>query len=75
MINSLIERVARLEASKPRQRIRNQQEAAVYLNVSVSKLAGLHRLGRGPKRSRNGRNWNYLDTDLDAYLAAQIEEG
>jgi hypothetical protein len=66
LVSHLIERIERLE-KRSRRRRRNQQEAAARLNMSVSKLRGLHQRGLGPKRSRNGRIWSYDDADIDAY--------
>jgi excisionase family DNA binding protein len=70
VIEQLRERVARLEASKPR-RVYNQQEVAQQLNVSVSKLRQELRAGR-IKGTLNGRIWSFTDAAIEDYLA-QLE--
>ena len=72
VIDELRERIARLEAASPRQRIYNQAQAAARLNMSVSKFRGEQNAGRihGKKR---GRIWTFSDADLEAYLAAESD--
>jgi hypothetical protein len=69
LIDELRERIARLEAVKPRRRAYNQQQAAQQLNMSVAKLRGLHKAGR-IKPTLSGRIWVYTDETLEDYLAA-----
>jgi hypothetical protein len=74
VISELRERIARLEAARPRRRVYNQAQAAERLNMSVAKLRGLHKQGLGPRRlSVNGRIWSYADEGLEEYIAAQAE--
>lgn len=69
IIDELLERIARLENRSRHRGAMNQQEAADYINKSVSWLRGEHKAGRGPKRSKRGRIWSYQPSDLDEYLA------
>lgn len=69
VINELRERVAQLEAARPRRRVFNQMEAALQLNMSVSKFRQEVRAGR-IKGTRTGRVWAFRDDALDEYLAA-----
>jgi hypothetical protein len=71
VIEQLRERVARLEASKPRRRVYNQQEVAQQLNMSVSKLRQELKAGR-IKGTLNGRIWSFTDAAIEDYLA-QLE--
>jgi hypothetical protein len=69
VIDELRERIARLEAARPRRRVYNQAQAAAHLNMSVSKFRSEQNAGRINGRKR-GRVWTFTDIDLDAYLTA-----
>jgi hypothetical protein len=69
IVNELQARVARLEASKQKRRVFNQQEAARELNMSVSKLREEQRAGR-IKGVLNGRIWTFTDEEIERYLGA-----
>jgi hypothetical protein len=71
IVDELRERIARLEAARPRaRRAYNQQETARELNMSVNKLREEQRLGR-IKGTRNGRIWTFTDEELQRYIAGQ----
>jgi hypothetical protein len=65
-LRDLRARLARLE-SRRRPKHFNQVQAAAYLNRSEEWLRREHAAGRGPKRSKRGRYWDYTIEDLDAY--------
>jgi hypothetical protein len=67
-LRELRARLAHLEGRR-RQKHFNQKQAAEYLNRSEEWLRREHAAGRGPKRSRRGRYWDYTVEDLDAYAA------
>jgi hypothetical protein len=69
ILNDLRQRLERLErANRPARRgSLNQKEAAEYLNRSVEWLRQQHAAGRGPKRRKRGRYYDYTVEDLDAY--------
>jgi hypothetical protein len=69
-LNALVERVAKLEADRPRKRVYNQQEAARELNMSVNKLREEMKAGR-IRGVLNGRIWNLPDEEIRRYLAGQ----
>jgi hypothetical protein len=73
IIDELRERIARLEAAKPRRRIYNQQETARELNMSVKKLREQQRAGR-IKGKLNGRIWTFTDEELQRYAAGESED-
>jgi hypothetical protein len=68
LIDELRERIARLEAAKPRRRVYNQQDAARELGMSVNKFRREQKEGRvkgtltGAPGSSRTRNCN--DTSL-----------
>jgi hypothetical protein len=68
IVNALVKRVAKLEATKPRRRRYNQQEAAREIGISVNKLRSEQRAGRinGTKR---GRIWTITDQEIQRYIA------
>jgi hypothetical protein len=68
LIDELRQRIARLEAVKPRRRAYNQQQAAQQLNMSVAKLRDERKAGR-IKPTLSGRIWMYTDETLEDYLA------
>ena len=69
IIDELRERIARLEAARPRKkRAYNQQETAREINTSVNKLREEQRAGR-IKGTRNGRIWTFTDEEIQRYLA------
>ena len=72
VIDELRERIARLEAARPRRRVYNQQEAAHEVGMSVNKFRGEQRAGR-VKGILNGRIWTFTDEELQRYLAAQSD--
>jgi hypothetical protein len=64
-------RLARLEAAANRRKKRfNQKQAAEYLNRSEEWIRREHAAGRGPKRTKRGRYYDYTIEDLDAYADA-----
>jgi hypothetical protein len=67
-LRELRARLAHLEG-RHRPKHFNQKQAAEYLNRSEEWLRREHAAGRGPKRSRRGRYWDYTVEDLDAYAA------
>ena len=67
-VDDLRERVAALEATKPRRRAYNQQQAARELNMSVNKFRAEQRAGR-IKGTLGGRIWIFSDEELQRYLA------
>jgi hypothetical protein len=72
VVNALAERVAKLEAAKPRRRAYNLQEAAREVGMSVNKFRKEHRAGR-VKGILNGRIWTFTDEELQRYVAGQSE--
>jgi hypothetical protein len=72
IIDELRERIARLEAARPRRRAYNQQDAARELNMSVSKLRSEQKAGR-IKGALNGRIWTFTDEELQKYVDGQSE--
>jgi excisionase family DNA binding protein len=73
VIDELRERIARLEATSPRQRVYNLTQAAARLNMSISKFRAELSAGR-IRGKRSGRIWMFADADLDAYIAAQSDD-
>jgi hypothetical protein len=73
VLNDLQKRLARLERAnaRPQRGSLNQKQAAEYLNRSEEWLRRQHAAGRGPKRHRRGRYYDYSYVDLDAYREAQ----
>jgi hypothetical protein len=69
-LNALVERVAKLEAAKPRRRVYNQQEAAREVGMSVNKFRAEIRAGR-VKGILNGRIWTFTDDELQRFVAGQ----
>ena len=67
-LRDLRARLARLEHNR-RPKHFNQKQAAGYLNRSEEWLRREHAAGRGPKRSRRGRYWDYVLEDLDAFAS------
>ena len=68
VLDDLSERLARLEREKTTRRGHtNQAGAARYLGISDETLRQRHLRGGGPKRTRNGRHWDYTYDDLDAH--------
>lgn len=68
LIDELRERIARLEASKPRRRAYNMTEAAAELNMSVSKLRAEQKAGRIKSAQKNGRVWVFTNQAIEDYL-------
>jgi hypothetical protein len=70
VINELRERIAKLEDRKavPKAAL-DMEDAARYVDMSVTTLHQAHQRGEGPNRTRNGRKWSYRIIDLDAWLA------
>jgi hypothetical protein len=71
-LNALVERVARLEATKPRQRAYNQQEAAREVGLSVNKSRAEQQAGRVTGKLI-GRTWIFTDAELQRYIAAKSD--
>jgi hypothetical protein len=72
-IDSLKERVARLEGNRRTNRGRtNQRGAADYLSRSREWLRQLHLRGEGPKRGADG---SYSYDDLDAFAESGATAG
>jgi hypothetical protein len=72
LVDELRERVTRLEAATLRRRRYNQQEAALEIGTSVSKLREEQRAGR-IKGVLNGRIWTFTDKEIERYLAGRGE--
>jgi predicted DNA-binding protein (UPF0251 family) len=72
VIDDLRERIARLEAVRPRRRVYNQQEAAREVGMSVNKFRREMNAGR-VKGILNGRVWSFTDEELQRYVAGQSE--
>jgi hypothetical protein len=72
-LDELYRRLTRLEraSARPRRGSLNQKQAAEYLNRSEEWLRREHAAGRGPKRRRRGRYYDYTYQDLDAYLESE----
>ena len=73
LVEKLQKRVAQLEATQPRRRRYNQQQAAVELGMSVSKLRQERTAGR-ISGTRNGRIWFFAEEEIQRYIAEQREE-
>lgn len=58
------------ENSIPTNQVMREQEAAVYLRVSISNLRRRRYQGTGPTYLQIGRGIRYRRSDLDAYLEA-----
>jgi hypothetical protein len=72
ILNELRQRLDRLErTARPRRGSLNQKQAAEYLNRSEEWLRREHAAGRGPRRRRRGRYYDYTFEDLDAYREAE----
>jgi hypothetical protein len=69
-IDELYERIARLEAARPRRRAYNQQDAARELGISVAKLRSEQRAGR-IRGTKNGRTWFFTDGELQRYVTGK----
>jgi hypothetical protein len=71
LINELRDLRARLARLEHRRRPKhfNQKQAAEFLNRSEEWLRREHAAGRGPKRSKRGRYWDYTIEDLDTYAS------
>ena len=72
VLNELRELRRRLALLEQRRKPKhfNQKQAAEYLNRSEEWLRREHAAGRGPKRSKRGRFWDYKLEDLDDYAAS-----
>jgi hypothetical protein len=73
VIDELRERVARLEAGRPRRGVYNQKEAARELNMSVQKLRAEQKAER-INGTLNGQIWIFTDEELQRYLAARSDD-
>jgi len=73
VIDELRERVARLEAGRPRRRVYNQKEAARELNMSVQKLRA-EQIAKRINGTLNGQIWIFTDEELQRYLAARSDD-
>ena len=74
ILTKLQRRIDSLERSHSRRGFCNQEQAAAYLNRSVEWLRQQHAAGRGPKRKRRGRFYDYSYEDLDAYREAEGDD-
>jgi len=74
ILNQIQKRLDRLERSSSRRGSCNQDQAAHYLNRSTEWLRQQHAAGRGPKRKRRGRYYDYSYDDLDAYREAEGDD-
>ncbi len=70
VIAELRERIARLEATKPRQRAYNQQDAAREVGLSVNKFRAEQKAGHVTGKLI-GRTWVFTDDELLRYIAAK----
>jgi hypothetical protein len=66
VIDDILRRLAAAEA-RPRRASFNQKQAADYLDRSEEWLRREHLAGRGPKRRKRGRYWDYDIADLERY--------
>jgi hypothetical protein len=75
ILAELHKRLTRLERAnaRPRRGSLNQKQAAEYLNRSEEWLRREHAAGRGPKRKRRGRYYDYSIDDLDAYRESESD--
>lgn len=48
-------------------------QAAEYLSTTPARLANMRYLGEGPKYVRIGRSVRYRLTDLDEFIAANVQ--
>lgn len=60
--------------STGRPAVMSAEEAAEYLQITVSTLKRLVREGKGPKYARISRELSFRQTDLDAWLSAQFDK-
>ena len=67
----LIERVARLEATRPDQLL-TQEQAAAYIGVKPPTLASWRHFGKGPKYRKVGRSAFYKIADVEVWLDKQV---
>jgi hypothetical protein len=72
IIDELRERIARLEAARPRRRRYNQKQTATELDMSVQKLRAEQKAGR-IRGTLSGRTWFFTDEEIQRYLAARAE--
>jgi excisionase family DNA binding protein len=72
VIDELRERIARLEAVKPRRRVYNQQDAARELGMSVNKFRAEQKAGR-IRGTLSGRTWLFPNEELERYLATEAK--
>jgi len=70
-LNALAERVARLEAAKPRKRAFNLQEAAREVGMSTSKFRKQYVKTGKVKGTRDRRIWRFSDKALEELLTAE----
>jgi hypothetical protein len=73
VIDELRERIARLEAARPRKRAYNQQEAAREVGLSVNKFRAEQKAGC-IKGTLHGRTWMFTDEELQRYVAGQVDD-
>jgi excisionase family DNA binding protein len=67
IVSALVERVARLEAARPKRRVFNQQEAAQELGLSVNTFRAEMQAGR-IRGKLVGRRWLFTDEELQKYV-------
>jgi hypothetical protein len=70
VVTALAERVAKLEAARPRKTSYNQWEAAREVGISVKKFREEMRVGR-IKGVLNGRRWLFRDDELQRFLRGE----
>jgi hypothetical protein len=71
-LSALAERVAKLEAARPRRRVWNQQDAAREVGMSVNKFREEMKAGR-VRGVLAGRTWIITDEELQRYVTGQAE--
>lgn len=54
--------------------VMSAEDAAAYLDISVSTLKRLVREGKGPKYARISRLLSFRKVDLDTWLSAQFDK-
>ena len=76
IVDDLQQRVARLEATRPRRRVFNLLQAAQFLGMSASKFRLQYvQTGRVKGVRDGGRIWRFTQEALEELLAAEQAEG
>jgi len=70
LLDALSRRIARLEATRPQLQVLNQQEAARFLGMGITKFRAEQKAGR-IRGALSGRLWMFKLSELERYAAGE----